>query len=220
MTAAYRPRAQRVICSMGGHQYGRLWVELGSTMRRARGAAGVSLRDLEHRGNWRRSTISQVENGRARPSRQLVEWYDNEVGSDGLLLSIYAEARSRQLTDVTRADADTDAMAAIDVDPPSGLLVNRGARLQARITLANVGATSWRDRRLRRMGAFAGRRLITSRPHAFVPDLGPGDDGDVVVELTAPELPGSAIAYWTLVDAEGRERAPSSAPVAVLLVVD
>lgn len=205
---------------MGGNQNGRLWVELGSTMRRVRGAAGVSLREMEIRGRWRRSTISQVENGRARPSRQLVEWFDNEVGSDGLLMSIYAEARTRQLARRTRSDAHEDAMATVDVDPPNGLLVNPNARLQARITLANVGSTVWRDRRLHRMGAFAGRRLITSTPQTAVPDLAPGDEGDVVIELTAPELSGSAIAYWTLVDADARECAPSSAPVAVLLVVE
>ncbi|HEY8302364.1 MAG TPA: helix-turn-helix domain-containing protein [Jatrophihabitans sp.] len=204
---------------MGGFEAQTLWSELGSTMRRMRGAAGVSLRELEDRGTWRRSTISQVENGKARPSRQLVEWFDHELGSDGLLLSIYAEAQAHQLRAVPAGDAP-DAATVLGVDPPAGLLVNRSARLQARITLVNSGAVRWTGRRLRRMGAYAGRRLIGSPPDAPVADLAPGDHTDVVVELEAPELPGSAIAYWQLVGAPGRPSAGASPLVAVSLVVE
>jgi transcriptional regulator with XRE-family HTH domain len=191
-------------------------------MRRVRSEAGVSLRDLENRGAWRRSTISQVETGKARPSRELVQWYDAELGSDGLLLSIYAEARSRQL--LARRVARTtgqahDTVQFIEVDPPAGLHVNRGALLQARITLGNAGPTTWTDRGLRRMGAYAGLRLIGSAPDTRVPDTAPGETADVVVELRAPDLAGSVIAYWSLVDSDGRECAPTCPPIAVLLVV-
>lgn len=199
---------------------GRLWSELGSTMRRMRGEAGVSLRELESRGQWRRSTISQVENGIARPSRQLVEWYESELGSDGLLLSIYAEARACQLRSVVPDDGGDDVLLTIDVDPPAGLLVNRAARLQARLTVANAGRTPWRERRLQRVGAYAGRRLISSAPYVTVPDVAPGEHADVVIPVRAPELPGSAVAYWRLADREGRRAGSAGEPVAVLLVVE
>jgi transcriptional regulator with XRE-family HTH domain len=200
---------------------GRLWTELGTTMRQVRGQAGVSLRDLENRGAWRRSTISQVENGKARPSRALIEWYDSELGSDGLLLSIYAEARSRQLLSRTTPDADTgDVVRLIDVDPPAGLLVKPGTRTAAHVTLSNDGTAPWRDRSLRRMGAYAGRRLIGSAPEVPVPETAPGSFAEVVVELSVPEISGSVIAYWTMVDASGRDCAPDCPPIAVLLVVE
>lgn len=199
---------------------GRLWSELGTTMRRVRGAAGVSLRDLETRGGWRRSTISQVETGKARPSRELVEWYDTELGSDGLLLAIYAEARSRQLLTHAAADGAEDEVVVLDVDPPAGHLVNPSARLQARIVLHNAGSSPWRDRRLQRMGAYAGARLIGSTPSSAVPDCAPGANVDVIVDLRAPSLRGSVVAYWSLVDDKRRECAQSCPPVAVLLVVD
>jgi transcriptional regulator with XRE-family HTH domain len=191
-------------------------------MRRVRGAAGVSLRELEMRGSWRRSTISQVENGKARPSRQLVEWYDTELGSDGLLLCIYAEARSRQLLarQGVGLDGCRDEVHVIDVDPPAGYLVNRGAWLQARVGLHNAGSTSWHGRELHRMGAYAGARLIGSSPSTQVPDCQPGELADVVIELRAPDLPGSVVAYWSMIDDKGRECAQSSPPIAVLLVVD
>lgn len=189
-------------------------------MRRMRGAAGVSLRDLETHGLWRRSTLSQVENGKARPSRQLVQWYDDQIGSDGLLLSIYAEARTRQLLDRDALPGQcVDHVQIIDIDPPAGHLVNRGALLQAVATVRNVGPAPWRDRKLHRMGAFSGLRLVGSAPQTRVPDTAPGDTVEVVLELRAPELPGSVVAYWQLVDEEGRPSADSSPPLAVLLVV-
>jgi transcriptional regulator with XRE-family HTH domain len=193
-------------------------------MRRVRGEAGVSLRDLEARGAWRRSTISQVETGKARPSRELVEWCDAELGSDGLLLSIYAEALAHQLRTHGSETCDVclDDVRVVDVDPPAGLLVPPGARLPARVTLRNAGRQSWRGRELRRMGAYAGLRLIGSTPETPVPDADPGEIVDVAIDLHAPEVPGSAIAYWKLATGPGdnaHECAQSSPPIAVLLLV-
>jgi transcriptional regulator with XRE-family HTH domain len=191
-------------------------------MRAARRAAGVSLRDLERRGRWRRSTISQVETATARPSRELVRWYDTELGTDGLLLSMYAEARSRQLLGrYGRAvtDADRDVVRVVETDPPAGVQVERSAPLRAHLTLVNDGRTVWRGRRLRRMGAYTGARLICSPPEVDVPGTAPGERADVMVELRAPELPGSVVAYWSMVDEAGRESDPHGRPIAVRLVV-
>jgi transcriptional regulator with XRE-family HTH domain len=191
-------------------------------MRRVRGAAGVSLRELEMRGSWRRSTISQVENGKARPSRQLVEWYDTELGSNGLLLCIYAEARSRQLLARQGIDAGEplDEVHVVGIDPPAGHAVHRGAWLPARVALRNGGTASWQGRALHRMGAHTGTRLIGSSPSTPVPDCEPGHCAEVSIELRAPDVPGSVVAFWTMVDDKGRECAQSSPPVVVSLVVD
>jgi transcriptional regulator with XRE-family HTH domain len=199
-------------------------------MRRMRGAAGVSLRELETRGTWRRSTISQVENGKARPSRQLVEFCDDELGSDGLLVSIYAAARSRQLLahGEDHCDGCGDGVQLINVDPPAGQLVNRGARLQARVSLRNVGSEPWRDRELRRMGAHSGLRLVDSARETRVPDTEPGDVADVVIDLRAPDVAGSVIGYWSMVGEpvensagdKPRECPQSCPPIAILLVVE
>ena len=160
-------------------------------MRRVRGEAGVSLRELENRGAWRRSTISQVENGKARPSRQLVEWYDAELGSDGLLLSIYAEAARASCCRAAAtdpADASDDVVAVIDVDPPAGLLVNRGARLQATFTLGNSGPAPLAGTRAAPDGRLRRTRLISSAPETPVPDTAPGEIATVVLTLRAPEV--------------------------------
>ena len=117
-------------------------------------------------------------------------------------------------------DECLDEVQIIDVDPPAGHLVNRGAWLQARVGLRNGGASSWRGRELHRMGAYAGTRLIGSSPSTQVPDCKPGELADIVIELRAPDVPGSVVAYWSMVDDKGRECAQSSPPVAVLLVVD
>ena len=205
-------------------------------MRRIRDEAGISLRELENRGSWRRSTISQVETGRARPSRRLVEWYDTELGTDGLLLSIYAEARTGQLPVAEPSSAGVAAatpvgdsspagvvppeVRVVEVDPPAGLLVATSERLQARVTLANAGALPWRGLRLRRVGAYGGIRLIGSAPRVDVPDARPGRQVDVLLDLRAPELPGTAIAYWEVQAPDGLGCTLPGFPIAVLLVVE
>ena len=56
-----------------------LWLELGANMRALRTAAGLSIRQVEAQSGIGRGTLSQVENGKARASRRLVEWYDAEL---------------------------------------------------------------------------------------------------------------------------------------------
>ena len=69
------------------------------------------------------------------------------------------------------------------------------------------------------MGAYAGTRLIGSTPSTRVPDCEPGAVVDLSIDLRAPEVAGSVVAYWSMVDDKGRECAQSSPLVAVLLVV-
>jgi transcriptional regulator with XRE-family HTH domain len=74
-----------------------LWTELSASMRALRLNSGMSLREVERTSGRGRGVLSQIENGKARPSRQLVDWYDRTLGGDGSLLSLYVEARSGAL---------------------------------------------------------------------------------------------------------------------------
>jgi transcriptional regulator with XRE-family HTH domain len=184
-----------------------LWAELGASMRILRTAAGVSLRRAELMSGRGRGSLSQVENGKARPSRDLVEWYDDAFSGDGLLLSIFAEARgahgrrSRQGQDLHVLEGDAmrvlrDALAHGERVPP-------GARLPASWTVGNDGAVPWNGRRLRRMGAAGAVRVITSPAFVSVPDCPPGEQVVVTVPVTVPDAPGTYAAYWSMVDAAG-----------------
>lgn len=202
-----------------------LWRELGETMRRHRRLGERSLRALEAEGGWRRGTLSQVENGKARPSHALVSWYDRRFGGDGLLLSLYAEARAADTgpgpaaPDGFEQVARGDAMTVLGQAPPAGTRLAAGSGFEACWELANTGTVPWRNRGLRRIGPHAGLRVIGGPPWTAVPDTVPGGRAVVRVRLTAPDAPGSVIAYWRMVDEQERFCRPATELLTVVLAV-
>jgi transcriptional regulator with XRE-family HTH domain len=200
-----------------------LWVELGATMRMLRTRAGMSLRQAELASGRGRGTLSQIENGKARPGRDLVEWYDAAFGSDGLLQSIYAEARGAHGPQNSRPGDGAveplpgDELRVSHASLASGQLVEPGSLLTAGWLLCNAGSVPWVGRRLRRVGTHAGVRLIVSRPAVPVPDCLPGDAVTVQVEVEVPPIAGTFAAYWQLVDLYDRPCFPGPTPFAVVL---
>jgi transcriptional regulator with XRE-family HTH domain len=203
-----------------------LWRELGATMQRVRKAHGLSLRQVEAMSGWGRGTLSQVENGKGRPSRGLVEWYEATLHTDGLLVALYIEARAahsvrpgRRLS-VAEHHVDGDAMIVVATNAPSGLRVEVDERLSIGWTIENCGDVPWRGRQLRRIGAYAGARLLSSAPTADVPDTAPGQTAAVIIPAVAPRGAGTAVAYWRMVDNAGRYCFPIKEMLALTLVVD
>lgn len=192
-------------------------------MRALRESAGVSLRQAEARSGWGRGTLSQVENGKARPSRALVEWYETAFGADGLLLSAYAEARGAHRTERRAAPplhlTDGDAFECANPLLPSGALVRAGRTVTLGWTLRNTGSAAWVGRRLRRVGAHAAAQLLTSLPAVDLADCPPGGAVDARVEVTTPSSPGTLAAYWQIVDAQDRPCFPVSRVLCTVLVV-
>lgn len=191
-------------------------------MRVLRESAGVSLRQAEARSGWGRGTLSQVENGKARPSRALVEWYETAFDADGLLLSAYAEARGAHRNERPVLPAhitEGDAFDCADPLLPTGALVRAGQAVTLGWTLRNTGTVAWVGRRLRRVGAHAAAQLLISPPAVDLGDCPPGGAVDARIEVTAPSTPGTLVAYWQIVDPEGRPCFPISHLVSSLLVV-
>jgi transcriptional regulator with XRE-family HTH domain len=186
-----------------------LWAELSASMRALRRNAGMSLRQAELASGRGRGTLSQIENGKARPSRDLTEWYDATFGGDGLLLSLYAEARGAHGPTSQRHFypnvRDGDAMAVESALLPEGELVPCGSDVVAGWTLANTGTVAWSGRCVERVGAHAAARLIASAPEVPVPDCRPGERVRVELVLTVPEVAGTFAAHWVMV---GDDRRP------------
>jgi len=186
-----------------------LWAELSASMRAMRRNAGMSLRQAELASGRGRGTLSQIENGKARPSRDLVEWYDKSFGGDGLLLSLYAEARGAHGPTSQRHFfphlQDGDAISVEGALLAEGELVECGADVIAGWTLRNRGGVPWRGRFVERVGAHAAARLIASAPEAPIPDCEPGAAVQVQVVLTVPEVAGTFAAHWVIV---GDDRRP------------
>lgn len=203
-----------------------LWRELGESMRRHRLGSGRSLRDVEVASKWGRGTLSQVENGKARPSQSLVSWYDNGFVADGLLLSMYAEARAAHpavgpidTPDEREFLIPGDSCRLLDAAPPTGQQVMPGEDVYVRWVISNAGNVAWHGRRFRRVGAHAGVRILGG-PRLFdVPAVEPGDLAELELVVRAPDSAGSVVAHWRMVDQHERYCHVASELLSVLLVV-
>ncbi|GAB2482724.1 NBR1-Ig-like domain-containing protein [Jatrophihabitans fulvus] len=199
-----------------------LWQQIGSDMRRLRRAAGVSLRQVEDRSGYRRGTLSLIETGRSRPNRGIVEYYDEHFGGDGLLLSLYAEARGARGSSAGERPERRVPGDAMRVEPgslPFGQLVGPGEPLASAWTLHNAGTVAWADRVLQRVGAPTARFVIESARAVPLPGCPPGESVRVEVPFTAPASEGSFAAYWQMAGADGSTALALDPRLSVLVVV-
>jgi hypothetical protein len=196
---------------------------LGRALRQAREAAGFSLSEFAEASSYSAGHLSHVEHGEETPSRELVDVYESRCETDGLLRSLYQMVLDAQRDDrlARRGVAgsrptpqessspprtrpgDRSGFVA-DLTVPDGSLVEPEARLLKCWRIRNAGSVPWRGRSLERIGALRGPAVIGSPRRVPIPDTVPGESADISVEITAPPLPGSAIAYWQMVDADGR----------------
>ena len=202
-----------------------VWAELGATMRRLRTNAQASLRAVETATGWARGQLSQIETGKAQPRREIVEWYDARFGGDGLLVSVFAEARgARGSSSVARTPAELaargDAMTVLAAGLPFGARVAPAAQVAATWTLRNAGVLAWHDRALRRVGAVAAERLLGSPASVPLPDARPGDVVTVRVPLAVPAVAGTFAAFWEILDGRGRRCFGRDQLLAVTVVAD
>jgi transcriptional regulator with XRE-family HTH domain len=201
-----------------------VWQLLAESMRELRLAAGRSLRQVEQSSGWGRGMLSQAETGRARPSRRLVEWYDDQFHADGLLLRMLVEARTAD-TGVGRGARERrvrpgDSLQVLEARPARGLLVAPGDVLDVAWTIENAGFVPWTDRAVRRVGATAGAQLVASPPSVPLPDAAPRDQVEVGFPVTVPQAHGMVVAYWDVVDAEGKTSFPGPPLLSLVLVVE
>jgi transcriptional regulator with XRE-family HTH domain len=157
------------------------------------------------------SHVSRVEHG-SKPSRELVQFYETTFGGDGLLLSLYEVAvhapeqerrRGRRATGRDAAAAD-DSSTFLDQTLPHGQLMKPGEVFEQTWRIRNSGTVSWVGRRLERQGPATGPGLITSLRFWRVTDTEPGGIATVAVPLKAPTYACTSIAYFKMVDGDGR----------------
>lgn len=184
---------------------------LSWAMRKQREAHGWSGRRTAEAYGVSPSHISRIERG-ARPSRALVQFYDETFEADGLLVSLFevadhASEQKRQRAGghrprLTRV-VPGDATAFVDDTIPNGTLMTPGQRFIKRWRIKNVGTVAWDGRRLERQGPLTGPGLITSRRYVDIPPTAPGEIAVIDAELKAPGYDCSSIAYFKMVDSDG-----------------
>jgi transcriptional regulator with XRE-family HTH domain len=184
---------------------------LGWSMQKQRMVHGWTGRRVAEAFGCSPAHISRVEQG-SKPSRELVQFYEDAFEADGLLLSLYEvaehapeQARRRagghrpKLRRAIRGDASTfvgDTIA-------HGTRMEPGQMFEQTWRIKNSGTVKWQGRKLERQGPLTGPGLITSLRYADIPDTEPGEVAEITAPLKAPTYDCSSIAYFKMVDGEG-----------------
>lgn len=183
---------------------------LGWAMQKLRLAHGRSVRQTAQDFSCSPSHISRVERGDTKPSRMLVQFYEEQFEGDGLLLSLFevaehANEQKRQRGPRGRRirAAEGDATAFVDDTIPHGTLFAPGEMFAKTWRIRNCGTVPWRGRRLERQGPLTGPGLISSQKHVDIPDTDPGEIAEITAPLTAPGYDCTSIAYFKMVDVDG-----------------
>lgn len=158
------------------------------------------------------SHISRVEQGSTKPTRTLVQFYEETFGAEGLLLALFEVADHALEQDrrreggkrptLYRAIPD-DASTFVGDTIPHGTLLEPGQVFEQTWRVRNSGKVPWEGRRLERQGPLTGPGLITSLRFVDIPNTQPGEIATITAPLKAPTYDCSSIAYFKMVDAEG-----------------
>lgn len=184
---------------------------LGWSMQKLRIVNGWTGKQVAEAFGCSPSHISRVEQG-SKPSRELVQFYEDTFNADGLLLSLFEVAehapeqerrRSRGRYKLYRA-APGDASTFVSESIPHGQLMEPGHMFEQAWRVRNSGSVRWHGRKLERQGPLTGPGLITSLRFVDMPDTAPEEVAEVTAPLKAPTYDCSSIAYFKMVDGEGR----------------
>lgn len=184
---------------------------LGWSMQKQRVIHGWSGKQVAEAFGCGPSHISRVEQG-SKPSRELVQFYEDTFQADGLLLSLFEVAENAAEQERRRAGGKRpkltravpgDASIFVGDSIPHGTLMEPGQVFEQTWRVKNSGAVRWRGRRLERQGPLTGPGLITSLRFVDIPNTEPGKVAEITAALKAPTYACSSIAYFKMVDTEG-----------------
>ena len=119
----------------------------------------------------------------------------------------------------TPAATGADVLVVHASEPRDDCVVGRSERVLVTWRLGNAGAVAWRRRRLQRVGATGGVRLLSGPPSVPVADTAPGEQVEVSVSLCAPDYPGTVVGYWEMLDEHGEPPDAGDVLLTVRLVV-
>jgi transcriptional regulator with XRE-family HTH domain len=192
---------------------------LGWTMRELRHAAGWNARQTAKEFRCSPSHITRVELGQNRPSRELVEFYEQQFEADGLLRSLFEVVDHHAEQERRRAGGHKppviqklpgDASEFVGQSVPHGMLMKPGERFEITWRIRNSGAVPWINRQLERQGPKAGPGLILSPRYVPIPFTEPDDIATIQGKLRAPSYDCSSIAYFKMVDEAGNLSFPDN----------
>ncbi|GAA1655830.1 hypothetical protein GCM10009744_55500 [Kribbella alba] len=200
---------------------------IGCRMRELREAAGMPLTRAAALSGWDKGHLSRVERGHTKPSRELIEWYDESFGARRSLVNQVMEldeavraGKDMSMRDMRRrgsalhpillggsVPADhhpEDRAELVGETVPDGTQVCRDQEFEKTWEIRNSGERPWRDRWLTRQGAAGAPGWLRSPARALIPDAVPGEVVVVRMTLQAPSQVGASTAYFKVTDEAGR----------------
>lgn len=192
---------------------------LGWSMQKARMVHGWTGKQTAKAFGCSASHISRVEHGLNPPSRALVLFYEETFEMDGILLSLFEVTEHHGEQERRRAGGHRprlthaipgDASSFVDDTVPHGTLMTPGEVFVKTWRIRNSGSVPWQSRQLERQGPLTGPGLITSLRYLPIPDTQPGELAEITAVLKAPTYDCSSIAYFKMVDSEGRLSFPEN----------
>jgi transcriptional regulator with XRE-family HTH domain len=186
---------------------------LAWSMQKLRMVNGASGKQVAQAFGCSPAHISRVELGRTKPTRALVQFYEDRFEGDGLLLSLFEVADQANEQEKRRAGGKRpqpyraepgDASTFIGDTIPHGTLMQPGQVFEQTWTIQNTGTVAWEGRRLERQGPLTGPGLISSARFYGVPDTTPGKQATVTAMLKAPTYDCSSIAYFKMIHGDSR----------------
>jgi transcriptional regulator with XRE-family HTH domain len=191
---------------------------LGWSMQKLRMVNGWTGKQVAEGFGCSPAHISRVEKG-SKPSRELVQFYEDKFEADGLLLSLFEVAETAAEQERRRAGGHRpqpykalpgDASTFLGDTIPHGTLMEPGQVFEQTWRVRNSGTVAWEGRKLERQGPLTGPGLITSQRYVDIPDTMPGEIAEITALLKAPTYDCSSIAYFKMVDSEGKLCFPDS----------
>lgn len=186
---------------------------LGWSMQKLRMVNGRTGKQVAEAFGCSPAHISRVEQGSTKPTRALVQFYEDTFQAEGLLLSLFEVADHAAEQERRRARGTRpplyhampgDASTFVGDTIPHGSLMAPGQVFEQTWTVRNSGTVPWTGRRLERQGPLTGPGLITSLRFVDVPNTPPGKLAQITAPLKAPTYDCNSIAYWKLIHADGR----------------
>lgn len=191
---------------------------LGWSMQKQRLVHGWTGKQVAEAFGCSPSHVSRVEKG-SKPTRELVQFYEDTFQADGLLLSLFEVAEHAPEQERRRAGGKSprlkrsipgDASTFVGDTVPHGTLMEPGQVFEQTWRVKNSGTVSWHGRKLERQGPLTGPGLITSLRFVDIPETEPGQVAEITAPLKAPTYDCSSIAYFKMVDTDGALCFPDS----------
>lgn len=185
---------------------------LAQWWRDLREGAGLDQHETAAKLGCSASHISNIEQARRLPSFGLLTRFEELVGSEGVLRSMWAWAMAERAADTanvrTVAEARTapgDRAKFVRYIPARGEpIFSPLQRFTPAWEIQNVGRVTWKDRFLRQVGPRAPLYAAISREEQTpIPVTKPGENAVIKVPMLAPQLPGESVTYFHMVHADG-----------------